>query len=128
MLGSSFCITGKNICLRAAKITPKKVGHFVCLWKRGEKTTQPFDELDPYDFYIISVLEKGTLCYFVFPKEILVEKDILSKNGKGGKRGFRLYTPSNEVISPQALKTKKWQAFYFHQAIEGDADISKIFS
>ena len=47
---------GKRAKFRIAKITPKKIGQFVTLWKRGNNgSIQPFDASDNIDFVIIAV-------------------------------------------------------------------------
>lgn len=66
---------------------------------------------DPFDTFIIN-LEKG-LGYFSFPKDVLIKKGIISKEGKGGKRAFRIYPPWAELESTQAKKTQAWQKAFF---------------
>jgi hypothetical protein len=111
-----FGLNGKNIVFRIAKTTPRKVGQFVTVWKR-RKTSEhivPFDITDGIDFLVISVSDgmayKGQ---FVFDQKILLMKDIMSQDDKGGKRGFRLYPPWVKLLSKEALKTQKWQLPYF---------------
>ena len=54
-LGFNFNINHLSVKFRKAKITPKKVGQFVTLWKRNTaKQTEPFDENDVFDYYIIA--------------------------------------------------------------------------
>ncbi len=50
---------------------------------------------------------------FIFPKSVLLKQDVLSINGKGGKRGIRVYPPWDATINRQAQKTQKWQREYF---------------
>lgn len=50
---------------------------------------------------------------FVFPKHILADKDIISSDGKWGKRAIRVYAPWVKTESPQAIKTQNWQIKYF---------------
>ena len=40
-------------------------------------------------------------------------KSILSKPGKEGKRGFRVYPDWDKVENKQAEKTQKWQLEFF---------------
>ncbi|RYE38879.1 MAG: MepB domain containing protein, partial [Sphingobacteriales bacterium] len=42
--------------------------------------------------------------------------DILSGNGKNGKRGFRVYPPWDLTENSQARKTQQWQLEYFTSA------------
>jgi hypothetical protein len=46
-------------------------------------------------------------------KSVLVHKGIISQNGKGGKRGIRVYPPWDNVMNKQAEKTQSWQTKYF---------------
>ena len=84
------------------------------LWKRnGKSPIQPFDLSDSIDFFVVSVRKDNLFGQFVFPKLVLCEKGIVSKNGQGGKRAIRVYPPWDKTTSPQAQKTQKWQVEYF---------------
>ncbi len=103
-----------RIKFRVAKITPTKMGQFVTIWKRSESgLIIPHDMTDPFDLFVISV--RTPLCFgqFVFPNAVLVEKGILSKEGKGGKRAMRIYPPWDKTVNRQAEKTQQWQLPYF---------------
>lgn len=52
---------------------------------------------------------------FVFPKTVLHEKGILSKDGKRGKRAMRVYPPWDRTDNQQAKNTQKWQILYFFE-------------
>lgn len=109
-----FEIDGLKIIGRNAKITPKKIGQFVTVWKRSlDGITQPFHETDEFDFLIINVRKENQLGQFVFPKAILVEKGIITSIKKEGKRGFRVYPVWDEPTSSQAIKSQKWQLKHF---------------
>lgn len=109
-----FELSHRMIRFRVAKITPTKIGQFVTLWKRkGREPIQPFDDADPIDFFVISVRKNNYFGQFIFPKSILVEKNIVSINGKGGKRAIRVYPPWDKTTSKQAQQTQKWQLDYF---------------
>ncbi|MFC5472784.1 MepB family protein [Paraherbaspirillum soli] len=111
-----FELNGSAIRFRVAKITPTKVGQFVTLWKRiGTGPIQPYDLSDPVDFFIVSVRQDDHFGQFVFPKSVLCEQDIVSKNGAGGKRAIRVYPPWDRTTSRQAQKTQSWQLKYFLQ-------------
>ncbi len=120
----TFTLNGVSILFRVAKITPIKIGQFVTLWKRiGRSPIQPFDLSDSVDYFVVSVEKENFLGQFVFPKSVLYEKGIVSKNGKGGKRAIRVYPPWDNAISTQAKKTQKWQLEYFletpkHQPVD----------
>lgn len=103
-----------RVKFRKAKVTPKKTGQFVTLWKRNaNKQTEPFDILDDFDFYMILVAQDDKLGYFLFPKDTLGERQILTVANKPGKRGFRVYPIWDTANSAQAKKTKNWQIAYF---------------
>lgn len=117
--GCNFKIDDLNIKYRQAKVTPKKVGLFVTLWKRNtENKTEPFSTNDPFDFYIIAAQQKDHFGLFIFPKDILSDKNILTNSKKDGKRGFRVYPDWIETTNNQATKTKAWQTNYFINCIE----------
>jgi hypothetical protein len=107
-------LSGLSLRFRASKITPAKVGQFVTLWKRiGDGPIQPFDASDPIDLFVISCRNGHHFGQFVFPKSVLCERDIVSHEGKCGKRGIRIYPPWDTPISRQALHTQDWQLAYF---------------
>jgi hypothetical protein len=110
----SFKLNDYTIIYRVSKITPTKAGQFVTIWKRNEKgKTIPFDLSDDFDFLIISVRNDHNFGQFIFPKSILAEKRIVTKNGKIGKRGIRVYPPWDKVANKQAMNTQSWQTKYF---------------
>jgi hypothetical protein len=109
-----FNLNALSIRFRAAKITPTKVGQFVTLWERiGNGPIQPYDISDPADFFVISTRNGNNFGQFIFPKANLLDHDIVSNNGKGGKRAIRVYPPWDKPTSRQAQKTQKWQMEYF---------------
>ncbi len=111
---------GMALRLRVSKITPKKIGQFVTLWKRiGNGPIQPFDASDPIDFFIVSCRKDERLGHFIFPKSVLCERDIVARNGKGGKRAIRVYPPWDRPASRQALQSQKWQIDYFLETSDG---------
>ncbi len=113
---ATFMFNEKLIVYRKAKITPKKVGQFVAVWKRCEKNkTKPFDCDDTFDFFIIQVEgQRDQKGQFIFPKSVLLEKDIVSRGNLGGKRGFRVYPPWDITLNKKANKAQKWQLKYFY--------------
>lgn len=112
--GFNFKLGHLNCKFRKAKITPKKVGQFVTLWRRnGENKTEPFHENDSFNFYIIATYQKESCGFFIFPKTLLVDKHILTNQKKEGKRGFRVYPQWTITTNKQAQTTQKWQIDYF---------------
>jgi len=110
----SFQINGLSVRFRTAKITPTKVGQFVTLWKRiGNGPIMPFDIADHIDFFMVTVRQANDFGLFLFPKTVLLAKDIISQNGKGGKRAIRVYPSWDITESKQARTTQAWQLRYF---------------
>ncbi len=124
-------INHRRIKFRVAKITPTKTGQFVTLWKRIEKgPILPYDMDDPIDLFVISVRTSQHFGQFVFPKTVLCEKGIVSKNRQGGKRAIRLYPPWDTPDSKQAKNTQMWQRLYFfeiHPTPRADSHIQALF-
>jgi hypothetical protein len=117
-----FELNEKKVIYRRAKVTPKKQGLFVTFWKRNEqKITTPFSETDKIDFYVIHVKTETQKGQFVFPKDVLIAKGIISTPAKDGKRGFRVYPKWDSVLNKQAIKTQVWQLKYFYE-ITGSTD------
>jgi hypothetical protein len=54
-----------------------------------------------------------TLDNLFFLKSVLADKGIITKNGKEGKRGIRVYPPWDIATNKQAEKTQSWQTKYF---------------
>lgn len=113
--GHSFQLNHFNIKFRKAKITPKKIGQFVTLWRRNpqSKQTEPFTSEDPFDFYIVFCNSDENSGFFFFPKNILSQKQILTTAFKKGKRGFRVYPSWDSPENKQATKTQNWQKDFF---------------
>jgi hypothetical protein len=112
----TFELNGLKIKHRLSKITPTKTGQFVTIWKRNEAgITTPFNDQDEFDLLIISTNSVDRSGQFIFPKDILIQHKIITKNGIEGKRGIRVYPPWDIVTNKQAEKTQQWQASYFLQ-------------
>lgn len=116
----TFKIAGLAVKYRVAKVTPKKVGQFVTLWKRHDNgPIQPFDLTDDIDIFIVSTRTSDYFGQFIFPKAVLYEQAIVSgKNElsgklKEGKRAIRVYPPWDKTVNKQAQKTQQWQLDYF---------------
>ena len=112
----TFEINRRQIKFRVGKITPTKIGQFVTLWKRvGNGPIQPYDLADPIDLFVVSVRTSAHFGQFIFPKTVLYEKGIVSKEGKGGKRAMRVYPPWDATESRQAKNSQTWQMLYFFE-------------
>ena len=111
-----FEVNRKIIRFRVAKITPTKVGQFVTFWKRSAGgPIEPYDIIDKFDLLMVSVREAERFGQFIFPKAVLVQNGLLSKDGCGGKRAMRMYPPWVITESSQARKTQEWQGLYFYE-------------
>ncbi|MFD5388467.1 MepB family protein [Streptomyces sp. NPDC127074] len=109
-----FTLDGRSVRFRVAKTTPTKVGQFVTVWQRStEGPIRPFDADDGVDLIVISSRDSGHFGQFVFPREVLCERGIMSRNGSAGKRGFRVYPPWVTTANRQAGSTQAWQVNYF---------------
>ncbi|ALM47759.1 hypothetical protein AMR72_01885 [Flavobacterium psychrophilum] len=110
----TFDLNGSKVLFRSAKITPKKTGQFVTLWKRlGDGPIMPYDATDAIDLVIISVRSDNHYGQFIFPKSILLKKGIFTTACKDGKRAIRVYPFWDITENVQAKKTQKWQLDYF---------------
>lgn len=109
-----FSLDEKSICYRQSKITPTKTGQFVTLWKReGLGPILPLDSRDELDFVFVTAVSSKQMGFFVFPKSVLVQRGVISLNGKGGKRAVRVYPPWDKTENSQAMKSQKWQLEFF---------------
>ena len=125
----SFKLNTLSILSRTSKITPKKVGQFVTFWKRKDSNSpiQPFDSTDDIDFFVINCQKDNLFGQFVFPKNELIAKGILSTDKKEGKRGFRVYPSWDKTTSKQAEKTQEWQLKYFIEIdIKKGIDLERV--
>lgn len=110
----TFSLNTVPVKFRVAKITPTKTGQFVTLWKRNKDgITEPHQDSDSIEIYVISVRKENHFGQFVFPKTALIKQAILSTDQKEGKRGFRVYPPWDLTVNKQAQKTQKWQNEFF---------------
>jgi hypothetical protein len=125
--GYNFRLGNHHIKFRKAKVTPKKVGQFVTLWKRDlNGQTVPYGIDDGFDFHIIMTANTHELGFFIFPKEILASMGILSTYDIGGKRGFRVYPEWDAPLSSQGLRTKGWMSEYFIDITDEDMAIKRL--
>ncbi|KQZ92483.1 MULTISPECIES: MepB family protein [unclassified Pseudomonas] len=110
-----FGLDGQAIVFRVAKTTPTKIGQFVTLWKRPTPTSEiaPLDRDDGIAFVVVSVGDETHDGQFVFDREILAAKGVMSIAGEGGKRAIRVYPPWSRPVARQAIKTQQWQLKYF---------------
>ncbi|MBQ0862194.1 MepB family protein [Streptomyces smyrnaeus] len=109
-----FTLDGLSVRFRVAKTTPTKAGQFVTVWQRSvEGPPRPFDADDGVDLFVISSRDSGYFGQFVFPRDVLCKRGIVSRHGSGGKRGFRVYPPWVTTSNRQARGTQAWQVNHF---------------
>lgn len=127
-----FGLNGFNIAFRIAKITPKKLGQFVTVWKRLTPNSAiiPLDISDDIDFVIVSVADSAQHGQFIFSQKTLVNRGILSHQGQGGKLAFRVYPSWIKPIAKTAIKTQEWQLrhFFLTSQKESYQSILKFFT
>ncbi|MCX4981335.1 MepB family protein [Streptomyces sp. NBC_00572] len=111
----AFTVDGRSVRFRVARTTPTKVGQFVTVWKRSSAgPIAPFDTADGIDLVVISCRNNPDhFGQFVFPLEALRRHGVVSENGSGGKRGFRVYPPWVTTTNRQAARTQAWQLDHF---------------
>lgn len=99
---------------RLAKKTPKKVGYFVALWRKNENgKNRSFNVDESKDKLIINILDGYKKGQFIFPKELLVKKGVISSENHKGKMAIRVYPSWEQNLNKTAVSTQKWQIPYF---------------
>ena len=78
----------------------------------------PYDSTDNIDRLIINVCQNGYIGQFIFDREILIKKKILTHEEILGKMAFRVYPPWSKPTSKQAITTQKWQLDYYVSLID----------
>ena len=131
----TFKVDAKTIRFRVAKITPTKMGQFVTFWEKdnhGVNQAYQYDQAP--DLLVTPVFKSNCSKYdnkmnnsevipvgqFVFPKDILLEKNILKSNTTKGKMGIRVYPSWDIPTSTTAIKTQQWQLEYFFKVTDID--------
>jgi hypothetical protein len=119
-----FELDGKRIIYRNAKQTPKKIGQFVTFWKRDKNgPIAPFDQDDPFDFFMVNVDRGERLGLFIIPKAEAVNRGIVSTFEKEGKLAFRIYPAWDKPTSAQAIRSQKWQLGFFFEVGVGNVEV-----
>lgn len=110
----SFKVNNLKVLSRKSKITPNKIGSFVTFWKRENGgPIMPYCKSDDFDFLVVNINSDSNKGQFIFSKNVLLKHNIISKDGIGGKRAFRLYSPWDLPKSNQAINSQKWQRKFF---------------
>ncbi|CAM5270572.1 MepB family protein [Streptomyces avidinii] len=123
----TFTLDGRSVRFRAARTTPTKVGQFVTVWKRSAGgPIQPFDAADPVDLFVIGTRDGDRAGQFVLPREALQRHGVVSTDGSGGKRAFRVYPPWVTTTNRQAASAQAWQLDHFLQLPQnGPVDLDR---
>ncbi|GAA2858909.1 MepB family protein [Paenarthrobacter ilicis] len=104
--------------IRTARITPKKPGAFVALWKRDEDgSTRPFTAGEAEAGLLVFVEDQQRFGVFRFTAADLVALGYVSSGLHPGRRGFRVYPAWCTDLNAQALRTQRAQlpAFSEHR-------------
>ncbi|MCH9764076.1 MAG: MepB family protein [Gammaproteobacteria bacterium] len=126
---SRFSLDDHSVVFREAKTTPTKIGQFVTIWSRpvpgGE--IAPLDSRDNVDFVVINTSDEKNKGQFVFDRDVLIKKGVMSLDGVGGKRAIRIYPPWTQPVANDAIRTQKWQGLFFFRIEEdGTADTEQV--
>lgn len=103
-----------NIRVRKAKKTPTKAGYFVAFWEKdSDNKNQPFHASNSPKYLVIIVQDDEKIGYFNFPKQTLIDKQIVTSETGKGKMGMRVYPTWCETLNKTAQRTQYWQSDYF---------------
>ncbi|MEU6890852.1 MepB family protein [Streptomyces sp. NPDC046557] len=122
-----FTLDGLSVRFRTAKTTPTKSGQFVTVWQRSSGgPIRPFDTTDAVDLFVIGTRDGDRFGQFVLPLDTLRRHGVVSVDGLGGKRAFRVYPPWATITSRQAERTRAWQADHFLRVLrDGTLDAAR---
>lgn len=111
----TFHLNSRTVRFRVANITPTKVGQFVAFWEKDiNGKNQPYLYEEASDLLVITTFKnENEFGQFIFPKEVLLEKDIFRSTSTKGKMAMRVYPIWDSPSSKQAINTQKWQLPYF---------------
>ena len=109
-----FNINQKEYRHRKAKKTPNKKGYFTVFWvKDDNKKNRPYKREETQEKLIITVIDEDRKGQFIFPKELLLKKNIIESENNKGKMAMRVYPDGETELNKTAEQTKKWQSDYF---------------
>lgn len=108
-------IKNHKIIYRTAKITPKKPGAFVAIWKKDTSNKNiPFSIEDDFTHMVIYIEEQNNKGVFIFTKQDLTDLGIISHPTCKGKMGVRLYPIWCKNLNKQATNNKDKQSPSFY--------------
>lgn len=102
---------------RVAKITPTKTGQFVTFWEKdANDKNRAYCYSTAPDLLIITAFKKDDIFgQFVFPRDILLKRNILRSSITKGKMAMRVYPSWDKVTNKTALQAQSWQLEYFFE-------------
>lgn len=111
----TFQLSSRTVRFRVASITPTKAGQFVAFWEKDiNNKNQPYLYEEAPDLLVITTFKnENEFGQFIFPKEVLLQRDILRSTTTNGKMALRVYPGWDSPSSKQAMTTQKWQLPYF---------------
>lgn len=103
-----------NLKVDQLKKLLKNQSYFVAFWCKNEiNKNRPFNFDESKDKLIINILDESKKGQFIFPKELLVKKGIISSEKHKGKMAIRVYPSWEQSLNKTAVSTQKWQIPYF---------------
>lgn len=109
-----FNINQKEYRSRKAKKTPNKKGYFVVFWiKDSNNKNRPYLWEETPEKLVITVIDGNKKGQFIFPRELLLQKNILKAENSNGKMAMRVYPDWEVELNKTAEHTQKWQSDYF---------------
>lgn len=102
--------------IRTARVTPKKPGAFVAVWKRNlDGETCPFELDEHIEGLLVFVCEGEQFGVFQFSSAQLVNLGVSRSGVHEGKRGFRVYPSWSTELNRQATLTQRLQSSAFRR-------------
>ena len=93
--------------------TQKRRLLYSLLEKDQNNNNVPYTNEDLGDELVIVVIDSYNSGLFIIPKEVAVNKRILSTRDSKGKMAMRFYPPWCTNLNKTAQSTQKWQLEYF---------------
>ncbi|WP_166626762.1 MepB family protein [Jeotgalicoccus sp. S0W5] len=110
----NFYIGEQKYRNRMAKKTENKKGYFVVFWTKDKNNkNRPYTWEETPEKLIVTVLDQDKKGQFIFPREVLLEKQIISKDNIKGKMAMRVYPSWEDELNKTAMRTQNWQNDYF---------------
>lgn len=109
-----FTISGTEYRHRKANKTPNKKGYFTVFWVKDDNNkNRPYTPEETPEKLIITVMDEDRKGQFIFPRELLLKKNILKTDNSKGKMAMRVYPEWETELNKTAAQTQKWQGEFF---------------